>query len=171
MSEFVDEQPYQPTRKPTFLVVLAVLSFISIGLNFFQYIISLLSGPMNQDAWELYEATMYESVGQMNDLGMDGLAKMVEQVIQMTYLVNFDYFVVNNMLQIITVLIGAVGVVLMLRLKKIGFHLYVIYSLLPVLILYILFPVEVIPTIVVVLSLFFSALFCVLYALNLKHMK
>lgn len=171
MSEFVDDQEFQPTRKPTFLVVLAILSFITITLNFFQYLVSLISGPMNQEAWELYEATMYESVGQMNDLGMTGMAAMVEQVIQMSYIANFDYFVMNNVLQLITLLIGAVGVFLMLQLKKVGFHLYVIYSLLPVVLLYTLFPVEAIPTFIVVATLVISAIFCVLYALNLKHMK
>lgn len=171
MSEFVDEQEYQPTRKPTFLVVLSILSFISIAWDFFQHTLSLLSGPMNQEAWELYEATMYESVGQMNDLGMHGMATIVEQIIQMSYMSNFDYFIMNTVLQLITVLIGAAGVILMLQLKKIGFHLYVVYSLLPVVIFYILFPVEIIPTFVVVFSLIISAIFCVLYALNLKHMK
>lgn len=171
MSELVDNQEFQPTRKPTFLVVLAILSFITITLNFFQYLVSLISGPMNQEAWELYEATLYESVGQMNDVGMTGMAAMVEQVIRMSYIANFDYFVMNNVLQLITLLIGAVGVFLMLQLKKVGFHLYVIYSLLPVILLYTLFPVEAIPTFVVVATLVISAIFCVLYALNLKHMK
>lgn len=171
MSELVDHQEFQPTRKPTFLVVLAVLSFITITLNFFQYLVSLISGPMNQEAWELYEASLYESVGQMNDLGMTGLAAMVEQVIQMSYITNFDYFVLNNLLQLLALLIGAVGVFMMLRLKKIGFHLYVIYSLLPVVIMYLLFPTEIIATFVVLSTLVISAIFCVLYALNLKHMK
>ena len=171
MSEYSTEQEYQPTAKPTFLVVLAVLSFISMGLNFLQYLFSFISGPMNQDTWEVYEATMYESVGQMNDLGWSGMAEMVEQVIQMSYMANFDYFVLNNLLQLIAVLIGGAGVFMMLRLKKIGFHLYVIYSLLPVVIMYLLFPTEVIATFVVVSTLVVSAIFCLLYALNLKHMK
>jgi hypothetical protein len=171
MNEVVDEQEYQPTRKPTFLVVLAILSLITIVLNFFQYIMALLSGPMNQDAWEIYEATMYESVGQMNDVGMDGMATMIEQLIQMSYIANFDYFVMNNLLQLVAVLIGAAGVVFMLRLKKIGFHLYVIYSLLPIIITYLLFPIEVIPTFIIIAQLIISAIFCVLYALNLKHLK
>ncbi len=171
MSEYSTEQEYQPTAKPTFLVVLAVLSFISMGLNFLQYLFSFISGPMNQDAWEVYEATMYESVGQMNDLGWSGMAEMVEQVIQMSYMANFDYFVLNNLLQLIAVLIGGAGVFMMLRLKKIGFHLYVIYSLLPVVIMHLLFPTEVIATFVVVSTLVVSAIFCLLYALNLKHMK
>lgn len=171
MSEYSTEQEYQPTAKPTFLVVLAVLSFISMGLNFLQYLFSFISGPMNQDAWEVYEATMYESVGQMNDLEWSGMAQMVEQVIQMSYMANFDYFVLNNLLQLIAVLIGGAGVFMMLRLKKIGFHLYVIYSLLPVVIMYLLFPTEVIATFVVVSTLVVSAIFCLLYALNLKHMK
>ena len=171
MSELVDQQKFQPTRKPTFLVVLAVLSFITITLNFFQYLVSLIAGPMNQEEWEIYEATLYESVGQMNDLGMTGMAAMVEQVIQMSYIANFDYFVLNNALQLIAALIGALGVFMMLRLKKIGFHLYVIYSLLPVVIMYLLFPTEVIATFVVLSTLVISAIFCLLYALNLKHMK
>ena len=171
MSELVDQQKFQPTRKPTFLVVIAVISFIYIGLSFFGTVTSFLSGPMNQEAWEMYEATMYESVGQMNDLGMTGMAAMVEQVIQMSYIANFDYFVLNNLLQLIALLIGALGVFMMLRLKKIGFHLYVIYSLLPVVIMYLLFPTEVIATFVVLSTLVISAIFCVLYALTLKHMK
>jgi len=171
MSERVEEQEFQPAKKPTFLVVLAILSFVSMSWSFFQYIVSLLSGPMNQDAWELYEATMYESVGQMNDVGMDGVAAMFEQVIQMSYIANFDCFVINNVLQLITVIIGALGVILMLQLRKIGFHFYVIYSLLPIILSYILFPVEVIPTVVVITQLVLSAIFCTLYALNFKHLK
>jgi hypothetical protein len=164
-------QPYQPTRKPTFLVVLVVLSFISIGLTLIQQFFALLSGPMSEEQMEVYQAEVYEAIAQLRDAGMDGMVTMMEKVLAMSVYANDEVYFLNNAMTLVAAIIGGVGVYMMFQLKKIGFHLYIIYSLSPVLILYTVFPIASIPTIVVVMSLFLGALFSILYGLNLKHMK
>jgi hypothetical protein len=169
--EIDNTQPYQPTRKPTFLVVLVVLSFISIGLTLIQQFFALMTGPMSEERMEVYQAEVYESIAQLRDAEMDGMVTMMEKVLAMSIYANDEVYYLNNVLTLLAAILGAIGVLMMLQLKKIGFHLYIIYSLSPVLILYALFPIAAIPTIVVVMSLFLGALFSVLYGLNLKHMK
>lgn len=169
--EIDNTQPFQPKRKPTLLVVLAVLSFISIGLTLLQQVFALMSGPMSEDQLEVYEATVYESIAQLREVGMDGMVAMMEKVLAMSVYANNEVYFMNNLMTLLFAVLGGVGVYMMLQLNKMGFHFYIIYSLSPVLVLYTLFPIAAIPTIVVVVSLIIGAVFCLLYGLNLKHMK
>ena len=158
-------------KRPVFLVVLVVLSMISIVIGFFSAILNMLSGPMTEEMLETYTANQYESIAVMRDLNSEGLANIIEQILQMTIYQNNEAFFSFHFLSLITVVVGFVGVMMMFRLQKLGFHLYIIYSLLPILILYILIPMNMIPSFVVIGSLLLSAVFVILYALNLKHMR
>ncbi|MGM0479251.1 MAG: hypothetical protein ACQERC_08500 [Bacteroidota bacterium] len=158
-------------RKPTFLVVLAVLSFIYLAFSLFGALGSLFSGPLNTEQMETQKAQLYESKSTLEAEGMDNFSEMIEKSIRYSEYMNFEAFYISHTTNIIISLVGIVAVILMLQLKRIGFHIYVAYSLLPIITMYIITPMELILTISVITMVVISALFTILYGLNLKHMK
>jgi len=67
--------------------------------------------------------------------------------------------------------IGVAGVILMLKRIKLGFHLYITYSILGIGHLYLFAAPNIIPTPLIVISLFFSGLFIFLYSRFLPWMN
>lgn len=161
----------EKTKRPTFLVVLVVLSMISLVLTFFSSLLNLMSGPMQEEVLETFTATQYESIAVLRDLGSDGMANFLEQIIQMSVYQNNEIFVSSNGVSFIASILGIIGVMMMYRLRKLGFHLYVIYSLSPFVIYYLLFPISLIPTVMVIGSFIISLIFVLLYARFLKLME
>ena len=165
--EVENEKP----KRPTFLVVLAVLSYISIGIGGIGLLFTLINGPSSQEQLEQQEAQLYESIQTLNESGMDDFVRIIETSSQQAKYINNEAFYSFNILNLIALIIGFIGVFMMMRLKKIGFHLYVAYSLLPVIISYAIIPSNLIIGISIIFSVILSAIFCVLYGLNLKHME
>lgn len=172
MSEQLDSKEMNSKKKrPTFLIILAVLSFLSLVLSFFGSLFSFLSGPLSEEEMESQSAQLYESISLLKSQGMDGFADTMEKTMMYADYMNSEAFYIGNLTSLLVSILGIVAVILMLKLRKIGFHLYVAYSLLPILLMYVIAPIELITTFAVVTSLIVSALFCLLYGLNLKHMK
>jgi len=165
--EFENEKP----KRPTFLVVLAVLSYISISIGTLGTFFSLISGPSSQEQLEQQEAQLYESIQIMKEAGMDDMVELFEKSAQQATYINNEVFYSFNILNLLTLVIGFLGVYLMMKLKKVGFHLYVAYSLLPIIIMYALIPMNLIIGLSIIASVILSAIFCILYGLNLKHME
>lgn len=158
-------------RRPTFLVFLAVMSFIYLAFSFYGILMSLFTGPLTEEEMELQRAALYDSISTLQAQGMDDFAEMFEKMMLYAEYMNFEAFYLGNITSLIVSIVGLVAVILMLQLKKIGFHLYVAYSILPIVIMYAITPMNLISTFSVVAPLVISAIFCVLYGLNLKHMK
>lgn len=165
--EFEDKKP----KRPNFLVVLAVLSYVSIGIGTLAIVFSLIAGPSSLEQLEQDEAQLYESIQVMEDAGMEDVVEIFEKSMQQAQYINNEVFYSFNILTLLSLIIGFIGVYTMMQLKKIGFHLYVAYSLLPIIIMYALIPMELIIGASIITSVILSAIFCVLYGLNLKHMK
>tara|TARA_R100000951_G_scaffold97055_1_gene86600 strand:- start:20 stop:544 length:525 start_codon:yes stop_codon:yes gene_type:complete len=157
-------------KKPTLLVFLVVLSFIYQAYYLFDVIRAFITGPISEEQMEMQRAAFYESMSQMQSQGMDGFIDFFEKLLRFIEYANFEAFYLLNITSLVSVLLGITAVILMIKLKKIGFHLYVAYSLLPVILMYLIFPMEIISTFIVVSQIVIAAIFCVLYGLNLKHM-
>lgn len=165
------EEEVVRTKPPVFLIVLAVLSILYVSSNLFNSVAALVSGPKSSAEIAVAEEAITKSVAQMQNMGQEGFANMFQTIIERIHYMNDVVFYKQNILNFIVALVGLVAVVLMLKLKKIGFHLYIIYSLLFVGIVYLVFPMKMILNIEIIFSLFVSALFCLLYGLNLKAMR
>jgi len=158
-------------KRPNFLVVLLVLSGITIITSLYSTTTLLISGPMDDDSVEMYTAEQMENIQVLRDQGADDVAEMILSAMDMTIYQNTEVFYPFYLATLLSLIIGAVGIIFMYQLKKIGFHLYVVYSILPILWLYLFLPGDKIPNFLVFGSLFISLLFIILYAINLKHMK
>ena len=140
--------PFEPQkRRPTFLTVLCVLTFIGSGF-------SLLSNAM----WIF----MAKYMASMQMPGPFQNEQMQEMINTMSNTASWKYGILA-----LLYLISLLGAVFMLYLKKLGFHLSTAAQVLLLFLPSLLIFNQVKPDIV---SLLFTVLFVVLYGINYKYM-
>jgi hypothetical protein len=169
MSEIIDNQPED--KRPVVLLVAAILSFISIGFTTLVIVFNLIGGPMNEDEILETRVSTAKSKTEMRNAGgstyfinlFDQIQAMIEETNDNFYLSNSLNFMVNTL--------GFFGVFFMLKRRKFGFHLYIVYSLLALSVLYLYISPQNIPTISLVFGLIFSGLFVFLYSRALRWLK
>ncbi|MGV3629866.1 MAG: hypothetical protein ACO1O6_01595 [Bacteroidota bacterium] len=163
--------PYTENKKrPVFLTVLAVLSLITIGLGILGALFSFLTGPLSADQMEQVMAQSAEQIEQFNSSGLNNFSDTYEQIIKLQEYINNNFYV-HNLVSLISLTLGLFGVLFMLRGQRRGFHLYIMYNLTNLLLVYVSVPVKEVPSFMMVVNLIFSALFIFLYSRNLHWMK
>lgn len=156
--------------RPGFLTVISVLSFISIGLNILFGIIAIFSGPQSKEEILDGKVEMTKSISELKKIGMDSMVEMMEKLNRMTVEVN-DSFYLAGILGLLIAFLGLFGVYRMWNGIKVGFHMYIIYSLVSVVSLYLYVSPSNIPSAVIVFNLLISGLFIFMYSRNLHWMK
>ncbi len=169
MSEELDFQEV-PKKRPGFLTTLVVLSFVSIGISLITGILGLMVGKQSDEAMLEQSVQMAEAKSELRKVGMDSWTHIYDQLEAMSQQAN-DSFYLAGFLGIFVSLIGFAGVFLMMKGRKIGFHVYIIYSLVALGSVYLYISPANIPTIVTVVSALFSGLFIFLYSRNLHWVK
>lgn len=159
----------RPAR-PVFLKVLCILTFICTGLNLFFLLLALLGGSPSVEEVEKQETQLLESISVMRENGMDSFAQFMEQMAAMNAYTS-EMFYTMLLVNILTAALGLFGAIFMWQGKKIGFHMYIIYSLAAVATIYIAVPVNVVPVIVPVSNLIVSGIFVFMYSRNLKWLR
>lgn len=146
-----------PKKRPTFLTVLCVLTFIASALSLVFGILAILNMEANLRAY--YEQAAQMPTPEYQDM-MLGLAHLMEEY---------------GMLLQIMGLIGSLGCIYgawaMWRLQRMGFYVYALCEITPA--LFSLYVMGFGSGMFVVMSLFtigIPALFVFLYALNWKHL-
>ncbi|RFC54631.1 hypothetical protein [Brumimicrobium aurantiacum] len=157
---------------PKGLRILLILSSIYIAFTLIGALQQLLGGPLTEVQIEEQAADIYGGLAQLEDEGFGSdLKEMAETMINSAIYTNNEVFYLNYTLRLIESLIGAIAIVLMFQLKRIGFHVYIIYSIFPVIAMYLTMPQEFILTMSVVSLLLIGALFSLLYGRHIKHLN
>lgn len=146
-------------KKPTFLVVLCILSFVGIGFVIISSIISLLS-PFNSIA-------SFERFG-----------KEFNTLLSNTDIAKMMYFTrIRTIVDLVSAFICLAGVLMMWKLMKMGFFIYIIGEIAPLIIsTFLYWDVVSNPFLSFVfwtgtlLALIFSIAFVIMYGVNLKYM-
>ncbi len=157
-------------KRPVFLLVLCILSFLSIGVGFYEGGSALYSGPESKEQMDNSIAKLDKQIAGLEDQQMSEWEPTFEKLKNLVIVLN-DNFYAYTALGIFIHIIGLGAVILMLMRRKIGFHFYIIYTLLSIGDYYFFISPAMIPTIVIVFSALFGALFVSLYAINLKWMR
>jgi len=150
--------------RPTLLTVVCVLSFIYIGMGLLRGFASLTQGPLSSSDVEYVKTQMDELIGES-----DGVEK-----IQQAYYELIDYknerFYPITLTELLFSMMKFIGVMLMFRLFKKGYLMYLLGDLATVAYLAIALPNQM----TVASSIFFgifTVIFAVIYGLHLKYMK
>lgn len=152
-----------PAKRPKFLTVLCILSFVGIGISLVSGIISYFS----------YSA-LANAGGLLNGIGAgvkDG-EKIGESMNALASAMGMDYgkWALVALIQAILNIPILFGVIMMWKQKKVGFYIYAPFEIIqPV--MPIIFGLGLVGGLSAIVSLIFAIVFVVLYALNLKHMN
>lgn len=151
-----------------FLITLCVLSFVYIGWSLISELLSFSTGRFNAEQMDYQRIEIMKNIHQMQELKMDFFEATFRNLLHLMEAVNNNFYLFHT-LSLIFLLIGLVGVIFLLRRKKLGFHLYIIYSLLMSSIFYFVAAPQFVPGLVLGWNLFISGLFVLLYWLNVKR--
>ena len=154
---------FQKKRTPPLLMILCILTLISTSLTLLGGIVSLLFGPTKE------KQSLTLAYKLPNDANSD-LVDSLEQLDLFLSAIN-EHFYFFNVASILLASIGIIAVQKMLSGKSIGFHLYIIYSIISIAQYYMLIPISEIPSFYIITNLAFSVFYIFLYSLNLKWMN
>lgn len=168
MTDHIEMEEERKPR-PGFLTVLCVLSFISIGITLLSGVVGLATGPQSSESMLEQKVELTKMKTELANGGVD-MGRMIDQIIAMSEQTNDSFYLANG-LGLFVALIGLVSVIMMWRGRKVGFHGYIIYSLLSIGAAYLYVSPANVPTLVVVFNVVISGLFIFLYSRNLHWMN
>ena len=165
--DLVLENAEQPTKAPTFLIVLVILTLINTGLALLGGIFSLVVGKPSEKEILASKVQMAKSIVEFKKVNLeyfvDVFTKM--EAINDAMYANFMMF---NLLGIFIAGIGAASAFMMLKRMKLGFHAYIVYSFLSILSVYAFVAPVNVPSILILTNAILAGLFVFLYSRNLK---
>jgi hypothetical protein len=163
----VIENAEQPTKPPTFLIVLVILTLLNTGLAFLGGVYSLVVGKPSEKEILESKVQMAKPIIELRKLEMDYFVDVFTKLeaINDAMYANFMMF---NLLGIFIALIGAASALMMLFRMKLGFHAYIVYSFLSILSVYAFVAPVNVPSILILINTIFAGLFVFLYSRNLK---
>lgn len=162
--------PEPQAKRPVFLTVLCILTFIMTGLSAIGLINNAFRGKSSPDQLEEEVAVFHQVSANLRDAGAGAAADFYDQVAGMLVHMNEHYYQML-FINFITLVLGFVGALLMWKGRRIGFHVYVIYNLVGILAIYAAVPASSIPNVLVITQVIISAIFIFMYARNLHWMK
>lgn len=160
----------QGEKRPKFLTVLCILSFISVGFSLLGNFSALLSGPLSLDELEKVMAESMNLVSTLQEAGNTELSKTLELVLRTQEYINANFYV-HTFVTLIGLVCGFIGVFFMFKGRKNGFHFYIIYNVISIISIYVSVPASEVPSIMIVSNMIFSAIFILLYSRNLSWLK
>lgn len=164
------QQQAPEPKRPVFLLVLCILTFVFAGFFWLASVTQLASGPSTEKELRKVTAMFVDLSEQMRRMGSDAVAGMYDQIIDQTIQINQHHYGYYAVL-FLAVTTGIFGAILMLRRKKLGFHLYIGYSFVYVGLPYLFVTADAIPLVNTIFSALFAGLFIFMYSRNLRWLK
>ncbi len=144
---------------PAFLNVLTILTFIGSGLALLSVIYSFLT--LDQQLENTRDAMRL-----LNDMPQNGFGRSMLE----SSLAILEHAPLLNTISIIVTICCIVGAILMRKLKKNGYYLYLIASILGIIVPLIFVGFGIIGFAIIIGNIFTLA-FIIMYSVNLKHLK
>jgi hypothetical protein len=150
----VNETP----KRPQFLTVLCILTFIGCAISFFSAIWGYYSIQASSAALESMGALQEDTYGMVSGV-QETMLKAVENAVP------------NLIIGLVCSLLCLYGALQMWKLKKIGFFIYCFGEITPAISGFLLGAGGLIGSSAAILGLLLAIVWIVLYAVNLKHMN
>tara|TARA_B110000285_G_scaffold173398_1_gene194276 strand:- start:703 stop:1215 length:513 start_codon:yes stop_codon:yes gene_type:complete len=151
-----------PRKRPAFITVLAILSWIYVAMGVIGPLFNSLSSEEKQIEQIDQAIAIYEDTDEM---------PLRDEIIELAE-ASKDNLRITNLGNLIFLLVEGIAVFMMFNLKRNGFWLYTLAQIGMVSLMIMVMPwPNLISTLTVCFTLFLVLLFEILYAVNLKHMK
>ncbi len=158
---FEEQKPIDAPKRPQFLTVLCILTFIGSALGLLGAIYGYFSAKSS--------AAMMDTMG--NTPGMEGMGGMMMGEVQATMRKAAENAFPNMIIGIVCSLLCLFGALQMWQLKKQGFYIYTVGEIAAPIAAFILGAGGMIGGIGAIFGVVIAIVWIVLYALNLKHLK
>ena len=151
-----------PRKRPTFITVLAILSWVYVALGVLSALVNSFSSEEKKIEQIDQAIAVYEDTDEM---------PLRDEFIELAE-ASKENLRITNLGNLIFLLIEGIAVFMMFNLKRNGFWLYTIAQIGMVSLAIMVMPwPNIISTLSIAFTLFLVLLFEILYAVNLKHMK
>lgn len=157
-------------KRPVFLLVLCILSFVYIGFSILFGAGSLAQGPETKQEMAREMEEFDKGIAELEKNGNTQMVATFEKYRDFALEANRKFYGV----QIVSLLVLGLGLISVLKMfkgDKLGFHLYIVYSLLSIGQVYFFISPAMVPTSLVIFTLVISAIFVGLYAINLRWLR
>ena len=164
------EKQNETFKRPVFLVVLSVFSLISVTSGLLSSVLGLISGPLQDYQIDEIIAQNMQGVNQLQEMGEYYWSEITLKILNLIKYTNANFYM-DRFINLGAYTIGLYGIVSMLKGRKIGFHMYIIYNLIALVSIYASAPVSEIPSFYFILFGIISAIFIFMYSRILKYLK
>jgi hypothetical protein len=149
------------------ITVLAILSWIYMGISFLFALAGFMNGPETAEGLEAARIQMLE--GQDPEV-VKMMGWFFEEMYTFTKIANDNFYLLNS-ISLLNLIIGFFGVFFMFNLAKKGFYLYLTYSIVPLAVATFFYSGMTIGTFIMTFHVVIGLLFVLLYAGQLKKMS
>lgn len=172
-SQLFEDKSTGPTpqqQRPVFLLVLVILSAINIGITALGSLSGMLGVLPDQQTIKSTKLDFAKMRAQLEQANAEDFIYIIDQMEGVT-LNMFRNFQAYNGVQFLFLVLGFVGIVLMYRAKKLGFHFYIIYTLGTTFLPYFFNPLSGIPTLLTIFGVLYGGFWVFLYSRNLHWLQ
>lgn len=157
----------EENKRPTFLTVLCILTFIWSGLTVLFSTNALIGGRMSPEQIENSKLQLMEAY---DDDAPEVVNEFLLKSIEVLEIQNNNFFAITAT-GLLASLMAVFGALLMFKLNRKGFGLYIFAQAIPIFISFYYYGTNIAAVVSVIIQLFISLLFIFMYMVNLKHMK
>ncbi|MFT5821206.1 MAG: hypothetical protein ACI8ZM_002455 [Crocinitomix sp.] len=152
--------------RPNGLTALCILSWVWMGVVLLSAFATVNTGRLTDADIRLQKIAILDS---QTPESIEMMPWIVEESIEFLY-ISRDNYLTMSIIDFVTIIIGLVGVFLMFQLRKIGFHLYIGYSILSISYWTFYFHDLSIGLFLIGFTAVFAVLFIILYSTQTKKM-
>lgn len=168
--EINSEQIVEATKRPTFLTVLCIITFIWSGYTVLTSLTEIFTdNSFDQEEWQEISIQVSESMDQadsqaqeMMEMAMDAVASTIEAGIENAMLLGIIGFLAAGL--------SFFGAFQMFKLKKMGYYIYILSKVVGVFVPLMILGVNLITGIMYGVGLLIAVVGIILYGVNSKHL-
>ena len=167
MNEF--KQP-QKSRIPQLLLVTGIISLLGMGSTILSSLMSIILGKPSQEEIIESKLELARSLEQVEKNDVQFLEELIRNL-QIMLDAMYQNFFLYTFVAALVAGVGLVGIIVMFKRKELGFHLYIIYSLLYVAQSYLFVSPANVPLVLVLTNLGISGIFIYIYSRSLNWFR
>jgi len=167
MNEF--KQP-QKSRIPQLLLVTGIISLLGTGSTILSSLMSIILGKPSQEEITESKLELAKSLEQVEKNDVQFLEELIRNL-QIMLDAMYQNFFLYTFVAALVAGVGLAGIIFMFKRKELGFHLYIIYSLLYVAQSYLFVSPANVPLVLVLTNLGVSGIFIYIYSRSLNWFR
>jgi hypothetical protein len=170
MEVMTEDNNSQKSRIPRLLLVTGIISILGTGSTILSSLMSIVVGKPSQEEITESKLELARSLEQVEKNDVQFLEDLIRNL-QIMLDAMYQNFFLYTFVAALVAGVGLTGIIFMFKRKELGFHLYIIYSLLYVAQSYLFVSPANVPLVLVLTNLSFSGIFIYIYSRSINWFK